>query len=1735
MDRLIYNYKCSEHSDYKGLQNFYDIIFQVYLYEYTDECIPSERPRQCLPYAILAFEKQDVSETTSAYGKQSSSASSSSVKPEETPGDSSSKLKRTTSFSESPEKSKTLSGQRSYSDPNFKPTQHDEVPIQASIIRTEPRPSPRDPRQARMGVYPSEPRQRPADPRLNPVDPRLNNRGSPKFNTGDAKASFIDPRINPSDPRVQARQPGSRFAPGDPRQNQIDPRITAVDPRKNLSDPRLNRSDPRNIDVLHNVPALNPADPRIGSAGQNRVQVDQASRDPRLRGNIDADVQMSSAYRPSFGPPIGMFQRNFSDNQEESATSQSTVNTSLPGDLKYSRDPRLRNKFNKKTAAASPMKSNSDSVLIDQTDSKFQRKKLSIDEYKKKVVIQPKQDINTNMQIEIESQFDDQLRSLSESYYSENILSRLPLPPSSDFVDENMKYESGSTLPSSSDMSLDTDNQSPHKTYLPLRNDEDIDSPYSPEDFEAFGQDDSYHDDVVDDPHKMMQTLSELPEPDDSPKMAEDELEPTKPDNMEDALLVAIKKLVEHSPDMEVLTQAIHVLGQTHDMDTISEALKKAVESSIQQGLKDEAEDDKKKAGKLDSEEPIKLDDSPITKAMKKTLAEIDHDHDAENIEKLKEKRETKASISKAFPSVEKIEDIPLPDSPIKSAVEIKLDTNTKRESGVKFFLDKDEEENKNKLPTAGKALFVPDIGAKGSPGIGFSPSKSLFSGVVDKDERQRATKSLFKADKDERQTASANRLKSELYGPFALDQDERLHGKKLPNAHAVAESSIVEDVDERQHSRSASPSIDIGLQDIDERQSHSRSLSPTIPAVSLTSVQNDSVVPTDSNILKLSDLDVDERSVHVSRSESPTSIHRRTPTPIMSPDPETDDSLMDAALNKNNNTISEPPEIPQESSIDHEEPLDIDLRPSRSENDFGDVDWRLTAASEMGDVDLRAKQGQAQTADCKLPPAFEAVDDFWSKRENKEGDLEFRNKYHSDKADTSEVHESYDGYSISNKDYERNKDYDSYEKSRAKTIPSYSTAGNVYGEYSSSNRSELTNTKVGPVDNYSAFQTPMYYPEGHQNQSFPPLHQPVPQQPILQQQSIPPQPAPIMNFNSLLGSVNLDFSNLKNILATVQKPAEKSEPVKSDIEIAVDEDEVTSNLPAFVTGLCKESPKKDATLTKYSGRLREAGKKHSFLKEEQQQEKSPEKNPVFDRTIAPQFQKQKDDKQSIMSLVQIGSEKQPIKQEFKLLNEIPGSKKDLDQNKTIEKGSIFDNSKEKVIEKDSISDSSKNNEMKSDSVLNNNKSDKIGKESLLSNNKSNKIEKDSILNNNKGDKIGKDSILNNNKGDKIGKDSILNNNKSDKIGKDSILNYNKSDKLEKESILNKTKSIEVRKERISNKSKSNKIETDRIENNSKGNASVKTKLNEIEKDQNKSEKVRRGKYTSATEVSSSNVTFSVGDIIKHVRDTGTSNRNEAKIKDSQPSKNKAKVNDGPPAKDKAKPKKPVPKNMIFSIGDMLQQMRETTSAEREDHQADEKEIESRGPQKEEKSSKKERKKENDKLKEKGKPNLNTSLTNMSPYQLAIMEELEKSDLRIKHDDSLVSEPDKESPKGSKHNESFQKDLYTDINQEANAKGLATNWDKTNSDIGKKQQHFSPNDAKIDHGIKQPASYISQMDFNDESDNSDEESFGLVIDLGETPAKNANEQNKTADDDKLKYSSSMEKKVSNYLKFPHHS
>ena len=1573
------------------------LIFQVYLYEYTDECIPSERPRQCLPYAILSFEKLEGSEATSGYGKQTTSSTLPTAKSEQAPGDSTSKMKRTGSYSDSVEKPKASSmGQRSWSDSNVNPQKSEDTPIQASIIRNETRP-PRDPRLSRMGVNPVDPRLRPGDPRMNPVDPRLN-RGSPRFNTFDSKANVIDSRTNPLDPRIQARPPGSRLniAVGDPWQNQSDPRINAADPRmntgnplQNYNDPRLNRADPRVTNVMQNLPNINPSDPRLSSSSQpviplnprldsseprissisqNRghMQSGQPWLDPRLKGNPDVNLhaqnvqpsrmmdhevseenEMSSSYQPTFGPPERRFQTYPSGNQQiqESVSGQYPVKPP-PGDLKYPRDPRLRNRLvaaDTNTETISPGKSTPDSAFLDQAASKLQRKKLSIDEYKKKVVIQPKQDTNTYMQTE--NEFNDQVSNLSGSYYSEGMLQSNQ--PDNFPVKESMKYEHDSSLPSGSDMSLDSDSQSPMKINFSVTEEEykdsPYDSPYSPENAEAFELYDPQQEDIVDDPYKMMQTLSELPEPDDSsmsPKPVEEEPDSSKFE-IEGALIEAIKKLVEQSPDMEVLTQAIQVLGQTHDMHVISEALKKTIDSSIK-SVAEETTEHAKPTDELVSPKGLKKPDSPLTKAVRKTLAEIGDDCHDEKVEgegkeeaQVKSSTEMKHLIDKVFPVLGNVADIPLPPSSLSKSVAdvpvLEKNNDPKVEEVVKFYLDKDEEESKKTELSTRKKLPLPEIKTRASPGIGFSPHKSLLSETVDKDERQKTTKWLFGSDKDERQATAASKLQSDTYDSVALDKDERLHAKNMSSVLPLSESAIVEDVDERRHhSRSVSPAAGRELQDVDERQSHSRSISPALPNSSLQN--NISEQNLSSSLPGISStLDVDERPI--SRSQSPVIskstpaifvTDRRTPTPIMSPDPETDDSLMETALNKNNNNISDIPLKQMES-------LDTDLRQSRNENEFGDVDWRWTAASEMGDVDLRAKPSQSQASDFELPPVFESVDDFWAKRENKEGDMEFRKSYGLDKSDIPQYHESYESYSTSKKEYE------SYETSSKTPIPSYSTSGNVYGEYSTGNKSEMTNMTVPPMDSYPAYQTPGLYPQSNQKQPFTHSHHPIPQeqtisqqQSIFQQQPVPSQASNIMNFNSILGSVNLDFANLKNILATVQKPAENTEPVQSNTNIPgelplAEDEEVTSNLPAFVTGLCKESPKKDTTLTKYSGRLREAGRKHFFHKEESL-EKTSVKVPCFDPTIAPQLQKQNVDGKSQNSIQNVDSANQSLKQE---------------ESHFIEK---TENQKEPI--------------------------------------------------------------------------------------------------------------------------QKNLTEKENFQDNKKGNENELKKLNESDKNKNKS--TGKEKSSGDTESRSSPMIFSVGDIVKHVRETEDNSANKTKFIDSHTVKNKVQL------------KEPDNKtSMIFSVGDMLRQIREPVDKQ-EDDKAEEKENKrkkSLSPLKQEKSSKREKKKEKDRQ--------NTSLNNMTPYQLAIMESLETSDLRIKHDDSIISDIDKESPKSKKQKESSQKDLYSDINQGFDSERLKTNEKETKSDIGRKEFHNAH----------------AQMDLNDVSDNSDDESFGLVIDLGETPAK----------------------------------
>ena len=1629
------------------------LYLQVYLYEYTDECIPSERPRQCLPYAILSYEKLVAGETTSesisGYGKQTVTSTSSTIKTEQTPADQANKMKRTGSYSDTTDKTFTSSmGQRSRSDPNFIQQQSVETPVgtplQANIIRTEPRP--RDPRLARMGdtrVNPADPRNRPGDPRFNPVDPRLNKGGprfssEPKPNQNDSRRYLGDPRTQtrPTDPRlnivsgsIRSNQTDNKIgqAPpvgitGIPLPNLNDPRLNPIDPR--LSEPSLNFSDPRNKPSnqpnIPTDPRMNPSDPRINAFSQNVGQMHGRSLvDPRLRGNSNINVhsqnvqslighpvsQDPSSYEPSFGPPAGGLQKqNFPTDprEQKSLISHSPAESFPQRDLP--RDPRLRNKLisqEQSQEMASPIKSNSDSRLLDPNAA---RKKLSIHEYKKKVEVLVKTDDRYK-------QF-DQIPTTSESVF--------------EGVDETEHFED------------DSERQSSMKNTLSGIRDTSISPPYSPSYNEPSDQNepDFAQDDIVTSPYMMMQTLSALSEPDDtsmSPKEIEGESDSFQVNEVDSALTVAIRKLVEHSSDMAVLTQAVQVLGQTHDMKDILEALKKAMISSIKP---DEEKSTEKNETPADfTAEVIKKPESPVMKAVSKTLPQIKSDDEETEGKRLD--KEAKTITDKVSSLTENATEISLPDgshlgnnTPVRDKQVLKVD------KGVMFFLDNYEETSSNAEIISEKGMFQ-KASMKDLPSIGYSPHKSLLSKDLDKNDLKKTAKALLQSDTDERKRAMENKLLTDQYQP-SVDKDER----KICMSPILSpsESAVVEDIDERRHhSGSASPKL---VQDVDERNSHSRSLSPVISTKINLSNKNDtderSLSPMIPGLSNSGILDVDERSR--SRSHSPVisqsalamiKRERNYPTPIMSPDPESGDSLKDDLLNRNNNSISDP--------ALEEKSLDIDLRQSRSENEFGDVDWRWTAATEMGDVDLRANPGQAQAGDYGLPPVFEAVNDFWDKREKKDNDTVLRESFGSNKVDYPHS-KPYASYSTSDSKYE------SYETSKNK-IPSYSTTGNVYGEYSSSNKAEVTNLNLSSGSNYPANQPPMFYP---QNPNFIPPPQ----------QAVHPQQPDMMNINSLLGSVNLDFANLKNILATVQKPSdEKPKPARLPGEGVVEEEEVTSNLPAFVTGLCTESPKKDTSLSKYSGKPREwvPGRKPFFPKEEL--DKPVPNDPNYDPTRAPELQKPKIEVKYERNFEpQVHKPKTEVKYDRNFEPVLQKPKTEVKYDRNFEP---LDSQRQTIKQEQNLPAEAVQVAHKPVCLSGSDKTEKDKKEHV-----SIPPSSEIITDLNKNEPVSTSDEIDKVKNEPV---SISVSSKTEKVKTESDP-ISSSDKIEK--VQNKPVSVSATTEKEQNWNNSNTKQGEVRHSNERAKKEIKYS------------DTAKQKESSGTDPPKKNLIFSIGDMVKQVRETNCKDTKTVKITEENINKRADKPITTVKDKKKAKSSEEnVPKRadkpMIFSIGDMVKRVRET-SVKKDVMKAkcDEDNTNNGTEKKRKKSSPRKLDSENEKLEEKDGKDPNTSLSNMTPYQKAIMESLETSDLRIRHDDSIVSEID-ESPKGEKHNKTCGKQVESKMNTEKSKKSRFSDYKKTESD--------------------------------DISDTSDDEKCGLVIDLGETPGKKSIERVKDAE------------------------
>ncbi|KAL3877342.1 hypothetical protein ACJMK2_035065 [Sinanodonta woodiana] len=187
---------------------------QIYLYEYNEDCVPSTSPRQCLPYAILAYEKKDGIET--AVEGQSYLRVNPSLKP----GYTGSRTVRTAFPSEAPERGMTRAG-----------------PIRNLSIGIPP-PSMEGPYPPR-GLYSTQegsPMMQPItkinEIPVSPVDPRLEPRwpSAEKYPLGHPP--FIqspfqhDPLQSSFQPQPPSHQPETIGASRDPRLSK-DPRVRA--------------------------------------------------------------------------------------------------------------------------------------------------------------------------------------------------------------------------------------------------------------------------------------------------------------------------------------------------------------------------------------------------------------------------------------------------------------------------------------------------------------------------------------------------------------------------------------------------------------------------------------------------------------------------------------------------------------------------------------------------------------------------------------------------------------------------------------------------------------------------------------------------------------------------------------------------------------------------------------------------------------------------------------------------------------------------------------------------------------------------------------------------------------------------------------------------------------------------------------------------------------------------------------------------------------------------------------------------------------------------------------------------------------------------------------------------------------------------------------------------------------------------------------------------------------------
>lgn len=1220
---------------------------QIYLYEYTEDCEPSTRPRQCLPYAILTYEKTDnvprsLTGKIDSYSKRPKSASWATdvdatkqntsqnplskrdprlgqvdaslnlgsgaeaglCVPRLTPGPPAKDLNAACSDPDDPRSQLSFlasSSKQTFKEFTYQPSFGPDADELTEFEQEK------DKKQEPLSSLPPIKLPLLPDP-LIPPNSELDTRYTdPRFGYVDSSGSTVpsDPRFRPKDPRLQS-------TPSDPRLQQMQ-----LDPRR-----QQGPLDPRVLQLASD-PRFKSADPRVQQSSSNQQDVNSLVQ----KRFIKAQVDDTSKIRKKLSLSDYKKKISVQENNEELAAALN---------------------FESKQGQKVPVVSDVSKQVVYQSVASVQVNSQSFAE---------KRDPRLNYQ-------SDKAGSPSQTYVTSISEQRDPrLIYHSNQNTSEAKSFSGSMSEQrdprlfqlSSANTLQFNKQSPEERIcLPASEIRDASNENYAEDVE---------DDIVKETDDMAKTLNELSDPDDisqSPKEFEEAV-PEEPKIEDPMLAAAMQKLVEHSGNVTLFTEALRMLQESAEefgeQLTDPEFLVKKIAEKIEELSKLEAEKLAKPQPKeiqeinspelimspdlsndaksdlsapvkhiplesvdMDIEKPDPKPESKLDLAMQKTLEEL------EKIEKSQSKTTQKVrnSSNKSKNKKGKREgsldndllDIPIPPEPPKqtnselptASQGLKFESPRKLEIEKKCVNEnKDREDDDEDMKIT---QILPSLKeqkeTKKKPVISFhfrrkiKPSDTVpdhfkddidlrvnseKAGVIkkkvkqnpdllDKDFRKetvqnegtqpsKVSEHRNKNDENETKTLDMFELNSvsDLYerkcvkndvvnkgfemqsigqknsstkfvDPFGLEHD----GLDDRTSTSVAQSNQKKDLNDFgdiDWRHASGPVVDVDLRprstdtstensqcselgDFDLRRSHSRSVSPSPGNLSS---KKDSITSLQQPVRKFVDpfgLDEDTDDRLISKRNSPILLKEsdkqsRNTEIAVAPSQDSNSGsgiLFDAySLGKSN----------LEGVI-------------HASNEYGDIDWRQAAAAEMGDVDLRSVpvenpalnrvQNQATTISATIDSvsntqtSVHVADPF--QQMNKNLQTMFNTSQGISQYQTSVL--SNDSYTASHLNYP----YESYTTSKTTYSDSFNT--NINAEKTDS-------VKYGSSGSEQFTQNQ----DGIQN---------------------------IMK--------TLDFSNLKNILATVQTPAEAlpkdAVETVSDIERESSEKQVLDK-PAFLLG----------------------------------------------------------------------------------------------------------------------------------------------------------------------------------------------------------------------------------------------------------------------------------------------------------------------------------------------------------------------------------------------------------------------------------------------------------------------------------------------------------------------------------------------------------------------------------------